>query len=61
MAGSGAMRLYLSPPPAYVGRHRVFAILRPQFSNTPVYLRAFDRYGTPLGPTAVATGFTVTD
>ena len=55
-ASGVAVTAYLSPPEAYVGRHRVFAVLRSNLSNTGhLKLYAKDRFGAPLGATVIAS------
>jgi len=53
-----ALREYLTPPDAHVGRHRVFAILRSGlYPANSLKLYAKDRFGAVLGPTITATQY----
>jgi hypothetical protein len=58
-ASGVALRDYLSPPAAHVGRHRVIGVLNSGL-NQPITLWARDRWGAPLGPTRQATQTDVT-
>lgn len=49
-----AMRAHLTPPDGHTGRHRVLGIFQSRLT-APITMRAYDRDGQPLGPTAMAT------
>ena len=54
VASGVALTSFLDPPGGHVGRHRVLGIMRSRLDR-PITVSANDRFGAPLGPTAVAS------